>query len=85
MKMENPSKKLRNGHCNTIHDKNKGGMKVKNISEILRMPRSTVSNEFRRQKAETFRSAVDTSLHCMLALYLGCAEAFLGVFLNSYH
>ena len=48
----NRRKKLDNGLCETIQDMYKGGMKVKGISEISRMPRSTVSNVIRRQKAK---------------------------------
>ena len=48
----NRRKKLDNGISKTINDMSKGVMKVKDISEILRMPRSTVSYVTRCQKAE---------------------------------
>ena len=40
--------KLDHGFCKTIHDTYEGGMKVKDISETLRIPRSTESKVIRR-------------------------------------
>ena len=45
-------RKLDYGLYRTIHDKYNAGMKVKDISEILRVPHSTVSNVIFRLKAE---------------------------------
>ena len=52
MSRENLWKKFDNGRSKTNHDMHKGGSKVKDISEILLVTHSKISNVIRRQKGE---------------------------------
>ena len=45
-------KALDKGRCRTIYDMYKGGMRVVEISKVLRAPRSTISNVIRRYKKQ---------------------------------